>query len=102
MEDVARALAAAHAADSHDDLRVYWQRVDGDTVRLIEVSAHFFPSPEGDSIRAFGFAPDRLQGIPYRVEVALATAEEWLRFECDDVDIGGSWRRADFTRIWPR
>lgn len=101
IEDVARALAAAHATDSHDDLKVYWQRADGDCIRLIEVSAHFSPSPETDWVRALWFAPDRLRGVPSRVEAALATADEWARLGRRELTIGHGWRSADLAPIWP-
>lgn len=101
LRSAARTLAEAHARISHDDLKVFWLPGTDDVVRLVEVSARFFPAPTGSDVEAYGFAPDPAHGLHYRTEVALATPDEWDRAGRGVLKVGRGWDVRRFEPVWP-
>jgi hypothetical protein len=99
LEDAARELAAMHGQDDGEgDLQVYWYSglTDG-TIRLAEVSRWYLPVHEG-VVDTYVFA--ETPEVPFRVEVALLTPDEWKAISAGDLRLPAEWP-GDPTKVWP-
>lgn len=102
LEEAARELAALHAVDSHDDLRIYWfDDSDDGAIRLVEVSDFFFPLNDAE-VTVYRFPPVPAEGLRHSTEVVLATELEWRAIVEGTCRLPDGWPApADSVQVWP-
>jgi hypothetical protein len=102
LEEVARELAALHAVDSHDDLRIYWfDDPDQLAIRLVEVSDFFLPLDDAE-VTVYRFPPVPDEGFTHATEVVLATEQEWDAILEGNCRLPSGWPQpADSVQVWP-